>query len=156
MVDRTNLGKFSPSANNIYQELRGALGVGIWSMPAIGGDSLFYGPVGSPILEFRFQNARLLNVPVTQTSVTFPYPGATPSISTNEGRNAIVWATANTNPAVLYAFNGNTLHMLYNSNQAPNNRDHFGNGNKYITPMIANGKVYAASQTGVGVFGLLR
>jgi outer membrane protein assembly factor BamB len=56
---------------------------------------------------------------------------------------------------VLYAFNASTLQMLYNSNQASNNRDHFGSGNKYITPMIANGKVYVGTQTGVGVFGLL-
>jgi hypothetical protein len=43
---------------------------------------------------------------------------------------------------------------LYNSTQA-GTRDQFGNGNKYVAPMIANGKVYAATQTGVGVFGLL-
>jgi len=92
---------------------------------------------------------------VAQTSVAFPYPGATPSISANGGQNAIVWAVGNLRPAVLYAFNALTLEMLYNSNQAPNGRDHFGNGNKFITPTIANGKVFAASQSGVGVFGLL-
>lgn len=150
------MGKFSSSGNNIYQELRGALGVGIWSMPATGGGSVFFGPVASPILAFRFKDAKLLNSPVAQTSVVFPYPGATPSISANLGRNPILWATANTNPAVLYAFNAETLQMLYNSNQASKGRDHFGNGNKYITPTIANGKVYVGSQTGVGVFGLLR
>ena len=156
MVNRTNMGKFSSSANNIYQEIPGALGFGIWSMPAAGGSSVYFGPVSGPILEFHFKNAKLLTSPVAQTSVTFPYPGATPSISTNAGQNAIVWATANTNPAVLYAFNALTLQMLYNSNQAPKKRDQFGNGNKYITPMIANGKVFVASQTGVGVFGLLQ
>jgi hypothetical protein len=156
VVNRTNMGKFSSSANNIYQEMPGALGVGIWSMPAAGGSSVYFGPVSGPILEFQFKNAKLLTSPVAQTSVTFPYPGATPSISTNGGLNAIVWATANTNPAVLYGFNALTLQMLYNSNQAPKKRDQFGNGNKYITPMIAHGKVYVASQTGVGVFGLLQ
>jgi hypothetical protein len=44
--------------------------------------------------------------------------------------------------------------MLYNSSQA-GTRDNFGNGNKFITPMVANGKVYVGTQTGVGVFGLL-
>jgi hypothetical protein len=44
---------------------------------------------------------------------------------------------------------------IYNTNQAANGRDQFGNGNKYITPMIANGKVYVGTTTGVGVFGLL-
>ena len=155
VVDRTNMGKFSPNGNNIYQELDGVLPGGIWSMPAAGADRVFYGPQNAPIYEFQFKNAKLLNAPIAQTAVTFPYPGATPSISANGAQNAIVWATVNTNPAVLYAFKASTLQMLYNSNQAAKGRDHFGNGNKFITPMIANGKVYVASQTGVGVFGLL-
>jgi hypothetical protein len=44
---------------------------------------------------------------------------------------------------------------LYNSNQASSGRDHFDVGNKFITPMIANGKVYAGTTDGVSVFGLL-
>jgi hypothetical protein len=68
----------------------------------------------------------------------------------------ILWATSNTSPAVLYAYNANDLaDELYDSNQASGGRDHFGNGNKFITPTIANGKVYVGTQTGVGVFGLL-
>jgi hypothetical protein len=34
-------------------------------------------------------------------------------------------------------------------------RDHFGAGNKYITPTIADGKVFVGTTNGVGVFGLL-
>jgi hypothetical protein len=44
---------------------------------------------------------------------------------------------------------------LYNTNQAASGRDHFGAGNKFIIPMIINGKVYVGTTTGVGVFGLL-
>jgi len=44
---------------------------------------------------------------------------------------------------------------LYNSNQAAGGRDHFGDGNKFITVTIANGKVYVGTQTGVGAFGVL-
>jgi hypothetical protein len=43
---------------------------------------------------------------------------------------------------------------LYNSNQAANNRDHFSD-NKYVTPMVANGKVYVGTPNSVAVFGLL-
>jgi hypothetical protein len=58
---------------------------------------------------------------------------------------------------VLLAYNANNLSdELYNSSQAPGGRDHFGNGNKFITPTIANGKVYVGTTTGVGVFGLLK
>jgi hypothetical protein len=155
VVNRTDMGKFSSSNNNIYQELAGALPGGIWSMPAAFQANIYYGPVGSPILDFQFKDAMLQTTAVAKTTTSFGYPGTTPSISSNGGKNAIVWATANTNPAVLYAYNARTLAELYNTNQAANGRDHFGNGNKFITPMIANGKVYVGTQTGVGVFGLL-
>lgn len=155
VVDRTNMGKFSSTANNIYQELAGVLPGGIWSMPASFNGNIYYGPVGSPILKFQFQNAKLLSAAVAKTSNSFGYPGTTPSISANSGNNAIVWATENTNPAVLHAYNARTLVELYNTNQAANGRDQFGAGNKFITPMIANGKVYVGTTTGVGVFGLL-
>lgn len=155
VVDRTNMGKFSSSANNIYQELKGALPGGIWSMPASFNGNIYYGPVGSPLLRFQFQNAKLLTAAVAKTSNSFGYPGTTPSVSANAGKNAIVWAAENTNPAVLHAYNARSMIELYNTNQAANGRDHFGNGNKFITPMIANGKVYVGTTTGVGVFGLL-
>jgi hypothetical protein len=119
------------------------------------GGKLYFGPVGQTIQAFQFKNAQLLPAPVAQTSNRFGYPGATPSVSANNGQNGIVWASASTNPAVLYAYNAKNLGELYNSNQAANGRDHFGAGNKFITPMIANGKVYVGTTNGVGVFGLL-
>jgi outer membrane protein assembly factor BamB len=82
---------------------------------------------------------------------------ATPSISANRSRNAILWAVENVNPAVLHAYDAtDLLHEQYNSNEAPSGRDHFGAGNKFITLMIANGKVYVGTTNGVGVFGLLQ
>ena len=155
IVDRNSMGKFNPLSNNIYQELLGVLPGGIWSMPAFFAGKLYFGPVGQTILAFQFKNAQLLPAPVAQTRNSFAYPGATPSISANNGQNGIVWASANTNPAVLYAYSANNLQQLYNSNQAPSGRDHFGAGNKFITPMIANGKAYVGTTNGVGVFGLL-
>ena len=155
VVNRGNMGKFNPNSNGMYQELSGALPGGIWSMPAFSNGRLYFGPVGQPILEFEFKAARLQASPVAKTTTTFGYPGATPSISSNKGGNAIVWATENTNPAVLHAYNGTTLVELYNTNQASGGRDQFGAGNKFIIPMITNGKVYVGTTTGVGVFGLL-
>jgi hypothetical protein len=155
VVNRATMGKFNSSTNNIYQELSGALPGGIWSMPAYFNGRLYFGPVNQPILEFQFKNAKLGTSPPAQTTTTFGYPGATPSISSNKSQNAIVWATENTNPAVLHAYNATNLQELYNTNQAANGRDNFGAGNKFIIPLIINGKVYVGTTTGVGVFGLL-
>lgn len=154
VVNRNGMGGFN-STNKMYQELAGALPGGIWSMPAYFDSRLYYGPVGQPILEFAFKSAKLLPSPVAQTVKAFAYPGATPSISANGDADAIVWASENSNPAVLHAFNAKTLVELYNSNQASGGRDQFGAGNKFIIPTIANGKVYVGTTTGVGAFGLL-
>jgi hypothetical protein len=156
VVDRTNMGKFSPSANKVYQELAGALPGGVWSMPAFFNGLVYYGPVGSPLLAFQFKNAKLLPSPVAKSANSFGYPGVTPSISSNGGKNVIVWAMENSNPGVLHAYAAGTLLELYNSNQAANGRDHPGAGDKFMTPMIANGKVYVATPTGVAAFGLLQ
>ena len=155
LINRNYMGKFNANGNSIYQELPGVLPGGVWSMPAYFNNTLYFGPVAQPILAFQFENARLLTTPVAETSTSFGYPGATPSISSNKLQDAILWATQNSNPAVLHAYNAVTLQELYNTNQAANERDHFGAGNKFITPLIINGKVYVGTKSGVGVFGLL-
>jgi len=124
-------------------------------MPAAMNTNIYYGPVSSPIALYQFSNAKLRTTATAKTANSFAYPGATPSISANGAQNAILWAAENTNPAVLHAYNAKTLVEIYNTNQAANGRDQFGAGNKYITPMIANGKVYVGTTSGVGVFGLL-
>jgi hypothetical protein len=155
IVNRSSMGKFHSGSNKIYQELDGVLPGGIWSAPAFSNGRLFFGPVGQPILAFQFMKGKLLPTPVAKTNNVFGYPGTTPSISSNKGLNAIVWAAENTNPAVLHAYKPSNLVELYNSNQAADGRDHFGVGNKFITPLIAHGKVYVGTTNHVGVFGLL-
>ena len=157
VVNRDNMGKFNPNNDNaIYQEIDGALPGGVWSSPAYFNNVVYYGDVGDNLKAFTISNAMLSTTPTSQTSVQFPYPGTTPTVSANQTSNAIVWAISNSDPAVLYAFDATNLaNQLYNSNQA-GSRDQFGPGNKFITPMIANGKVFVGTQTGVAVFGLLQ
>ncbi len=156
VVDRTNMGKFNPNNDSaIYQELDGALPGGIWSMPAYFNNTVYFGPVSHQLKAFPISNAKLATSPSSQTSFAWVYPGTTPSISANGTNNGIVWAVENSDPAVLHAFDATNLTVeLYNSNQA-GSRDQFGPGNKFITPLIVNGKVYVGTTNGVAVFGLL-
>ena len=157
VVDRDNMGKFDPADNsNIYQDIPATLGGSVFSMPAYFNGVIYYGAVGDTLKALPFANALLASSPSSQSANVFPYPGATPSISANGARDAIVWAAENGTTAVLHAYDaGNLGHELYNSNQASGGRDQFGAGNKFITTTIANGKVYVGTTNGVGVFGLL-
>ena len=158
LANRTNMGKFNANNNSqLYQEVTGALSGSVFSAPAYANKTIYYGSVGDRIKAFTFNSSGMLNsTAASETPTAFGYPGATPSISGTNAGNLIVWATENTSPAVLHAYEAENLGVeLYNSNQAAGGRDNFGNGNKYITPMIANGKVYVGTTNGVGVFGLL-
>jgi PQQ enzyme repeat len=156
VVDRDSMGKFSAASNNIHQQLNGVLPGGVWSTPAYFNGNVYYADSGSTLKAFRITGATLSSSPASQSAAQFTYPGSAPSVSANGTANAIVWAHENANPAVLHAYDaGNLAHELYNSNQAANNRDAFGPGNKYITPTVADGKVFVGTTSGVAVFGLL-
>jgi hypothetical protein len=156
VVNRSNMGKFSVSNNGIWEDMPGALPGGIWATPAYFQGTVYYGDVGGTLKAFGIQQALLGKTPTSQTSISFAYPGTAPAVSANGSSNGIVWAVQNSSPAVLHAFAaGNLATELYNSNQAANGRDNFGAGNKFMTPSIANGKVYVGTPAGVAVFGLL-
>jgi hypothetical protein len=156
VVNRDSMGKFSPTANNIYQQLTGAVGGGIFSTPAYFNNTVYYCDVGQSVKAFAINNAMLSATPQTQSAVQFVYPGSAISVSANGTANGIVWAHDNTSPGVLYAFDATNLtHELYNSSQA-GTRDQFGSGNKYITPTIADGQVFVGTTNSVAVFGLLQ
>jgi len=156
LVDRDSMGKFNAGANNNYQTLTGALPGGVWSTPAYFNGTLYYGNVSGNLKAFTISSAKLVAVPHSQSATSFIFPGTAPSVSANGTANAIVWAHENSSPGVLHAYDAaNLAHEIYNSNQAAANRDHFGAGNKYITPIVADGKVFVGTSNSVAVFGLL-
>jgi hypothetical protein len=154
VVDRDSMGKFNSTTDQIYQEISGQLGGGVFSMPAFFNGTVYYGAVGDALKAFPVVTAKLAGTPSSQSTHSFSYPGTTPSISANGTTNAIVWAIENSG-AILFAYDATNLTKeLYDSNQAAGNRDHFS-GNKFITPIVVNGKVYVGTSNSVAVFGLL-
>jgi len=154
VVDRDSMGKFNASTDQIYQEISGQLGGAVFAMPAFFNNTIYYGAVGDALKAFPIAGAKLAGIPSSQSTHNFGYPGTTPSVSANGTANGIVWAIEN-NGAILFAYDAaNLTTELYDSNQAANGRDHFG-GNKFITPVVVNGRVYIGTPTSVAVFGLL-
>src|SRR5262249_231482 len=108
---------------------------------------------------FQLSNGLLSSAPVSQATKKFGYPGGIPSISANGSNNGIVWSLqvngyANSNPAVLYAYDAQNLATeLYRSNLFASHQ--FGGAVKSTVPTIANGHVYVGTQGSVAVFGLL-
>jgi len=154
VVDRDAMGKFNASTDQIYQEISGQLGGSVFSMPAFFNGTVYYGAVGDALKAFPVASAKLASAPSSQSTHQFGYPGTTPSVSANGSANGIVWAIENSG-AMLFAYDAADLTKeLYDSNQAAGNRDHFS-GNKFITPVVVNGRVYVGTPTSVAVFGLL-
>ena len=125
VVDRDAMGKFNSAQNQIYQQISNQIG-SVYSMPAYFNGALYFGAVSDPIKAFPIVNGKLAAAPLSQTSNSFAYPGATPSISANGTTNGIVWAVENGTTAVLHAYDATNLATeVYNSNQALNGRDEF-------------------------------
>lgn len=149
------MGEFNPANNNVYQELNGVFPAAILSAPAYFNDTIYYSPAGSPLLAFGISDAQVSSSPTSQTAKPLASPGATPSISANGTNNAIVWAVEKGSPAaLLHAYDATNLSTeLYNSSQAPNQRDNFGPGSAGPTVTVANGAVFVGTANGVAVFG---
>jgi outer membrane protein assembly factor BamB len=158
VVNRYDMGKWNPFNDaGLYQELDGVVNYGIFSTPAVFNNTLYYGPENGQLTAFPIVNGYISSNPSSQSANIFGSRGTTPSISSDGFANGIVWANAYSriNYGVLHAYDARDLTQeLYNSNMA-GSRDQYGLATKFITPMIANGKVYVATPTGVAVFGLL-
>jgi len=153
VVDRDSMGKFNAAQNKIYQEITGQLAGGVWSKPSYFNNTVYYGAVNDAMKAFPIIAGMLKATPASQSTHQFGYPGTTPTISANGTTNAIAWGVDNA--GILFAFDATNLGTeFYDSNQAAGGRDSFS-GNKFIVPMVANGKVYVGTPNSVAVFGLL-
>ena len=151
VVDRDNMGKFNPNNDNaIYQEISGALlggsgGNGVWAAPAYFNNAIYYGAVGDSVKAIPITQAKLATSASSHTSPTFGYPGTTPSISANgtvnPPTNGIVWAVENGGGAsTLFAFDATNL-----ANQLFSGAFSGDSATKFVTPMIAGGRVYVGA-----------
>jgi hypothetical protein len=155
VVDRDNMGQFNATKNDVYQQIQISSGEN-HSSPIFFNNTIYICPEGQPLKAFAVTKAQLAPSPSSQSAHQFGSNGAVASISANGASNGIVWAL-DWGAGTLFAFDATSLSKeLYDSNQAASSRDHFAAvGGHFITPMVANGRVYIGTKSSVAVFGLL-
>jgi uncharacterized protein (TIGR03437 family) len=154
LLDRDNMGHWQAGSDSqIVATTDANFIAGMFGNPAYFNHSLYFCGSGDPVKAFTVYDAVLSKGPSSQSPLAFDYPGCVPSISANGDHDAIVWVLSSYN--ILHAYDARNLAIeLYNSNQN-RVRDAVGKYVKFTPPTIANGKVYAGTQTSLDVYGLL-
>jgi hypothetical protein len=155
VVDRDNMGQYSAMADNVYQEFS-ANGHENFSSPIYFNGRVYIGPSGMHLQAFTVAQAKLSASPTSQSAFTFGSNGTVPSASANGTASGIVWALDRESKNFLAYDATDLTKLLYDSSTAAGGRDSFANvGGHFITPMVANGRVYFGTGSTVAVFGLL-
>ena len=113
VINRDNMGQFN-ATDNVVQEF--SLGSGIFSTAAFWQNTLYIAGVGQPLKAFAINpSTSLLNtIAGSQSSHSFGFPGATPSVSSSGTTNGIVWAL-DTNSNTATNASGNTSMLALNT-----------------------------------------
>ena len=174
LADTTDMGKFNTSADQVRQEFQAVYGSGtshihggpIYFKSDINGPSIYTWGENDRLRGFQFNaTTGLINTtPFARSTMTAPatnangaMPGGFLSISANDDKNGIVWASTPYSgdavhvsvQGVLYAFDAATLNVLW-TDKTNDARDEVGMFAKYVPPVVANGKMYIPNFGPVG------
>jgi len=172
VINRDSMGHFCSSCTpttgdtNIVQSFGASNEV--FGTPAFWQNKLYFAGASGKLSIFPFDptSGKFNPTLTSQSTTTYGGRGTMPSISSQGTSNGIVWAIDATQfgipgsdglgPAVLHAYDATNLATdLWNSSQAPNNRDQAGDAVKFTIPTVANGRVYIGTRSTVEVYGLL-
>ena len=166
LLDRDQMGHITADDSQIVQKVTvhpntTGPNAGVYTTPILWNGFIFVSAVADKISAFTLNAGVLSTTPVSQTLQNFVFPGALIALSSNGTAGGIIWAAQGdgyqpVNNAALYAFDAMDLTKeLWDSNQAPGNRDQAGLVAKYALPTIVNGRVYFGTQTELEVYGEL-
>ena len=153
-TDTGKMGEFNATTDNVVEEITSP--TGYWSSPTYFDGDFYDTAKNGATDEYAVSNAQFTQVPISSTSATFYYPGATASISADGTVNGVVWEL-NTGINALMAFSASNLSdELYSSLQAPNSRDALtGTVVTFSVPMVDNGMVYVGTSNSLVGYGML-
>ena len=157
LINRDNLGGYNPIDNSqIPQYIPTALAGEFFGNPVYWNNTVFFlahqDYLRSYSLSVSSGNPQL--TPVTQTTGKLTTIGL-PVVSSNGSSNGIVWLVRNVkNVPLLSAYDASRLFLIYDSGMATGGRDTLGTIGHFATPTVANGKVFAGTQTQLVAYGL--
>lgn len=162
LCNTASLGGYSSSANNIVQTLQifsetdhvGQNPV-YWQGPSHA--YLYFSAGGSKTKVYAFNGSTISTSAVAQSSETQGTACGGLSISANGTSDGILWVTDSGSGGTLRAYNADassSFSELWNS-QNNSSRDSLGTYNKFVSPTIANGKVYVGTAGKLVAYGEL-
>jgi hypothetical protein len=156
LVDRDNMGGYSPTANSVVQEIDGQLGRH-YGLPGYWNGNLYFWPSLDRLKQFSLTNGLISSTPVSMGSHVQNNPngiGSSPVVSANGSTGGIVWSVdVSQSPEVLYAHDAtNVANLLWSS--AAKSTDNTGGPVRFPVPTIANGKVYVGAVAQIVAYGL--
>src|SRR6266849_2766060 len=150
VLNRDNMGMFSPNDNQIIQEVALEPNVTndvLFGSPAYWNNTVYFAPRASPLMAFPVSGG-LLGTPLKTVG---SYAGRhSPSVSANGNSNGVLWVIT----GQLLAFDAVSLKLLYTTNQAPNGRDTLPPIGHFVTQTVTNGKVYVGTRNSLEAYGL--
>ncbi len=159
VIDRDQMGKFHADRDDLVQLVK--LPGGAYGAMAYWNGHVFFAASDDNLRDYSIKNG-LLSLNAT-SYIEFRNPGATPSISADGNRNAIVWAIStkvwngpDNKPAVLYAFDANHLQKPIYTSEDNSQNDRAAFATRFVIPVVINGKVYFGTRSEVEVYGLLK
>jgi outer membrane protein assembly factor BamB len=159
VIDRDQMGKFHHDKDEIVQTVSMA-GGGYGAMAYWNGHA-FFAASDDLLRSYAVKDGQLILS--ASSAMKFENPGATPSISADGNKNAIVWALAtitwngpDNKPAVLYAFDANKLGQPIYTSEQNHQRDRAAMATRFVIPVVVNGRVYFGARGEVEVYGLLK
>ena len=158
VIDRDQMGQFRVEGDAVVQRIH-ISGGGYGAMAYWNGHAYFACSDDS-LRDYALENGQLKLS--SSASIRFANPGATPSVSANGGKNAIVWAIATKtwngpdHAGVLYAFDANNLSEPIYTSEQNSKRDRAALATRFVIPVIVNGHVYFGARGEVEVYGLLK
>ncbi len=158
VIDRDQMGRFHAEGDAIIQRVH-MVGGGYGAM-AYYDHHVFFASEDDHLRDYSVANGELKLS--ASSAIKFDNPGATPSVSANGAKDAIVWAIATKTwngpdqPAVLYAFAANNIGQPIYSSEQNSKRDRAAMGTRFVIPVVAGGRVYFGVRGEVEVYGLLK